>query len=38
MPNCLDLDKDRCLVGPDLVPKCLLWLSADDTSQDKIAS
>ena len=31
--NCLDPDQDRQNVGPDLGPKCLQRLSADDKSQ-----
>ena len=30
--NRLDPDQDRLLVGPDLGPNCLPWLSADDKS------
>ena len=35
MSNCLDPDQARHLVGPDLGPKCLEKLSADDTSRQK---
>ena len=33
MPNSLDADQARRLVGPDLGPNCLKMLSADDTSR-----
>ena len=30
MSNVLDPDQNKCCVGPDLGPKCLQILSADD--------
>ena len=33
MSNGLDPDQDQCSVVPDLGPKCLQSLSADDKSQ-----
>ena len=33
--NSLDLDQDRCSVGPDLGPNCLQRLSPDDKSGHK---
>ena len=33
MPNSLDPDQARLLVGPDLGPNCLQRLSADGTSR-----
>ena len=32
----LDPDQARHFVGPDLDPKCLQWLSAYDTSRQRI--
>ena len=34
--NSLDPDQDRSFVGPDLGPKCLQKLSADDTCKQRI--
>ena len=34
--NSLDPDQDRHYVGPDLGPNCLQWLSADDTSRQRV--
>ena len=36
MSNILDPDQARHYVGPDLAPKCLQKLSADDTSKQII--
>ena len=35
MLNSLDPDQARHIVGPDLGPICLPWLSADGTRQSK---
>ena len=34
--NNLDPDQAKCFVGPDLGPDCLQWLSADDTSRQRV--
>ena len=31
--NDLDVDQDRHSFGPDLVPNCLQWLSAEDNGR-----
>ena len=36
MSNSLDPDQDRHCVGPDLGPKSLQKLSADDTSRQRV--
>ena len=36
MSNNLDTDQARPFVGPDLGPKCLQKLSADDTSKQRL--
>ena len=36
MSNSLDLDQAKHIVGPDLDPNCLYWLSADDNSRQRI--
>ena len=38
MPNLLDPDQARHYVRPDLGPKCLQRLSADDTRRQKVKS
>ena len=36
MSNSLDPDQARRIVGPDLGPNCLPWLSADDTGRQRV--
>ena len=36
MSNSFDPDQAQHFVGPDLVPKCLQKLSADDTSSQRV--
>ena len=38
MSNSLDPDQARCFDGPDLSPDCLLKLSADNTSRQRVNS